>query len=193
MSIGLFEYNRKEIAAGSNVSVNSRTVNGTAIILSEGLIREISIVTLGADKNTNAAFFQQQGNKPLEQKMSELTIEEMKAELEKVNKEVAEMESAKLAAEKALADERNANRLKEVKALFSEFGTTITDEQALPYIELSADSFAAVAKDMRSLKPKVSSALFQEQAKSADNGTEHKESILNASSIYAKRQAAMLS
>lgn len=58
MSIGLFDV-RTEVVPPTvaPVTVNGQTLTGPLTVLRGGLVREVSIVTLGADRGTNAAFF----------------------------------------------------------------------------------------------------------------------------------------
>lgn len=97
--------------------------------------------------------------------------------------------SAKLSAEaeqsKALFDRANALetelksfkasvRLEAVKALFADLNKDYSEDAGLVYQGMSDESFAAVAADLRSLKPvNFSAALFQETAvKGKENATE---------------------
>ncbi len=103
--------------------------------------------------------------------------------------QIVEDLSAKLSAEaeqsKALFDRANALetelksfkasvRLEAVKALFADLNKDYSEAAGLVYQCMSDESFAAVASDLRSLKPvNFSAALFQETAvKGKENATE---------------------
>lgn len=103
--------------------------------------------------------------------------------------QIVEDLSAKLSAEaeqsKALFDRANALetelksfkasvRLEAVKALFADLNKDYSEDAGLVYQGMSDESFAAVASDLRSLKPvNFSAALFQETAvKGKENATE---------------------
>jgi len=62
MSIGLFEYNELWVAAGSSLMVNGQLFNGPLTVLQNGRVREVSIVSLGADANTDAQLFSAPAN-----------------------------------------------------------------------------------------------------------------------------------
>lgn len=54
LSVGLYAFTEQVIPAGQNVTVNSRQVSGPVTVLRNGHIREISVVTLGADPDAKA-------------------------------------------------------------------------------------------------------------------------------------------
>ena len=64
MSVGLYGFREDTILLGQVATVNSRTVHGPATVLRGGTVREVSIVTLGADPRATARLFGQ-GVKPL--------------------------------------------------------------------------------------------------------------------------------
>ena len=151
MSLGGFDYTEIEYPAGATVVVNGRTVTGPVTILSNAMLREGSIVALGADRETSASFFGQppasypnRAEAPTTMKDGNIMpeIEALKAELEAA-KATIQQQATQL---KAMSD---AHRTSDVQALFSAIGREFTPEKAAPYIELSAASFAAVAADMR--------------------------------------------
>lgn len=57
MSVGLFAFTSEVIPAGRSVMVNGKSFDGPVTVLRNGQVREVSIVTLGADADTDAAFF----------------------------------------------------------------------------------------------------------------------------------------
>jgi hypothetical protein len=62
MSVGVYDFNEELVPAGRPVTVNGQSFTGPICVLRSGVIRECSIVTLGADGDTSAAFFSQPGN-----------------------------------------------------------------------------------------------------------------------------------
>ena len=63
MSVGLYSFREDTIPSGQVATVNSRTVMGPATVLRNGVVREVSLVTLGADPHATARLFGQ-GVKP---------------------------------------------------------------------------------------------------------------------------------
>jgi hypothetical protein len=59
MSIGLFGYTEEVYPAGHAVTVNGKAMTGPVVVLRNGKVREVSIVTLGADHNTDVRMFKQ--------------------------------------------------------------------------------------------------------------------------------------
>lgn len=57
MSIGLFDYTEEDVPRGQTRVVNNQLVAGPVTVLRNGKVRECSVVTLGADPQTSAAFF----------------------------------------------------------------------------------------------------------------------------------------
>lgn len=60
MSIGLFDANEEFVATGKTVAVNGQTFTGPVTVLRDGIVREVSICTLGADAATTAQMFSSQ-------------------------------------------------------------------------------------------------------------------------------------
>ena len=57
LSVGLYGYSERVLDAGQVAIVNGRTVSGPVSILRRGTVREVSIVTLGADYESSARLF----------------------------------------------------------------------------------------------------------------------------------------
>ena len=64
MSIGLFNFTEEFVPAGQVVTVGGKTVPGPVTVLKRGVIRECSIVTLGADSATSARLFSSASTHP---------------------------------------------------------------------------------------------------------------------------------
>lgn len=56
LSIGLFGFSETQLSQGQSTTVNGRAVVGPITILRGGLVREVSVVTLGADRGASARF-----------------------------------------------------------------------------------------------------------------------------------------
>lgn len=59
LSVGIYGYTVDRVAKGKSVAVNGQTFEGPIDVIRDGHVREVSIVTLGADPNTNTKFFHQ--------------------------------------------------------------------------------------------------------------------------------------
>ena len=57
LSVGLYGYSEQMLDAGQAATVNGRTLSGPVAILRRGTVREVSIVTLGADYESSARLF----------------------------------------------------------------------------------------------------------------------------------------
>lgn len=86
MSVGLFGFNEMYVRAGASVQVNGQEFPGPVTVLSGGKVREVSVVALGADPNTEAQFFNAQFTTPQENSSMDLNaltarVAELTAEL----------------------------------------------------------------------------------------------------------------
>ena len=147
-SMGVFDYAFEDVPSGQAFEINGVTAYGPATILRNGYLREGSIVALGADKTTSATFFHQRASSaPISPKEgatmpTKEEFDELKTELAALKVQLAEKDAALLAA-------TTAQRTVEVKELFSAIGREFDPAKAAPYIALSADSFAAIAADLK--------------------------------------------
>ena len=57
MSVGLYSFTTESIPAGKSVNVNGQVFSGPLRVLRKGQVREVSIVTLGADPKTAVQVF----------------------------------------------------------------------------------------------------------------------------------------
>lgn len=185
----------------SVVEVNGQSfkVNG---VFRNASVREVSFVPAGADPNTRAIAFEQQELSITESTMSNEMQEKVDsvtalnadlqlklAAVQADHLQVVEDLNAKLAAEveqsKVLLNRANAleSELKAfkasvredaVKALFADLNKDYSETAALAYLNMSDEMFAAVATDLRSLKPvHLNSDLFKETAvKGKETATE---------------------
>lgn len=164
MSMGVFDYSIEDVPAGKTLTVNTREVSGPAMVLRGAVLREGSIVALGADKHTNASFFSNRACAPISQKEgapmpTQAEFDELKAKLELAEAKLSEQATQ-------LAEAMQAKREGEVKALFSDIGREFSAESAKVYMGLAADSFTALAADLRanhkpaSLPPSLTQSTF---------------------------------
>lgn len=147
-SIGVFDYAFEEVPSGQTFQINGQTAQGPATVLRNGYLREGSIVALGADKTTSATFFHQRASSaPISPKEgapmpTQIEFDELKTELAAIKALLAEKDAALLAA-------TTAQRTVEVKELFTAIGRDFDADKAAPYVALSAESFAAIAADLK--------------------------------------------
>lgn len=89
MSIGLYGYNELYVPAGKSETVNGQQFQGPVTVLQNGKVREVSVVALGADPNTDAQFFNAPTSTPREKNMDlkQLTdkVAELSAQLKAAN------------------------------------------------------------------------------------------------------------
>ncbi|NEX17982.1 MAG: hypothetical protein C1943_15525 [Halochromatium sp.] len=172
-------------------------------------MREVSVVTLGADANTNASFFSANVGRvafpgdppahllaPPSQEANPMPdAPDHQARIDALTAQVADLTSALDAAktdaataQQALADHQLSARKREVQALFSELGREFTEESAATYLSLPDDAFSAIAADLRASKPKAPAHLFSEQA-TGEPG-QGSAPTFNTTDIYANRRVA---
>lgn len=147
-SMGVFDYSLEDFPDGKTFQINGQTAQGPATVLRNGYLREGSIVAIGADKTTSATFFHQRASSaPISPKEgatmpTKEEFDELKTELAALKVQLAEKDAALLAA-------TTAQRTVEVKELFSAIGREFDPAKAAPYVALSAESFVAIAADLK--------------------------------------------
>lgn len=166
MSVGISDYSVEDLPAGKQAEVNGRNFSGPVTILRGARLDEVSIVPIGADRKTSAAFFDR---KETDMDVVKLTadVARLTAQSETDRAEIARLTAALAAADAErtrLADEaakaaRDA-RLVAVRALFSDIGKEATDEAVAPYASMSAEAFEAVAAELRAAKKRPPASLF---------------------------------
>jgi len=205
MSIGL--YGVKEVARikdGETLSINGRQVVGPITVLRGGTVRETSVVTLGADSATNAAFFaahdaedsQSLTNTVGDNNMTEEQLTARVTELTALVTQLtarAEAAEAQATAELARADElqaelatlRTEQRRAEVVAALTAAGEPTTDSDVVPYLSMAQEQWTAV-KTLLSRHGGTRDHLFTEQATGGDSSGV----VIDAGAIYAARRVA---
>jgi len=111
MSVGLYAFTREFIPAGKSVPVNGQTFNGPVYVLRNGQVREVSIVTLGADPRTTSKFFDLSTGDPC----MNTTSEQLAAQVAELTAQVAG-HAAALAAARADGATGERDRIKAVQA-----------------------------------------------------------------------------
>lgn len=197
MSIGLFGSRIDELPAGSDpIEVNGEQLEGPLLMLRGGTIREVSVVALGADANTNAEFFSaglarhlssNEGSTMPDADDKTAKIEALEAKIDALMADVDQHKARADAAEAALNDTKLAARTSEVKALFDTLGREYTEAAAAHYMSLEDEAFAAIAADLKQAKPRANDSLFNEQA---TGDPTRKAKTLSAESIYENRRAS---
>lgn len=197
MSVGLYEPRVERLdKPEQSVTVNGRVFTGPGFVLRDGRVREVSIVALGADRQTNAQFFSAGSPRPSTPEEPAMPdpnpdlqarVDALQAQVTDLSTQLQAATERATSAEKALADERTAARTFAVRQLFAELGREATDEAIKPYVALSAEAFDAVARDLRAMKPRAGEHLFQEHA-TGEAGATPPAKLLSASEIYAQRR-----
>lgn len=169
LSVGLHAELR-EIAPGAGPILINGQALAVAAVFERPLIREVSFVAIGADPDTTASQLSatlaqpptlkgtlQMSRTPEDQTL----IETLQADTERLQTELADMK-------KRHADAATAQRQADIAALFTDLGRE-APANIDPYLNMSADSFAVYASDLRAANKtarKADSALFGSQAQS---------------------------
>lgn len=177
LSVGIYGMNFEDVSPGNSVTVNGREFKGPITVLRGGTVREVSVVALGSDAETNAAFFSARsattktGDDPM-------TIEQLQAQVAALTAQVAELTAARDRAKAdldardvkiveltaAIDQARRDARTTEVKALFSEIGQEFSEDAAKPYLNLDADTFSAISAQLKARAPQLPAHLRQQAA-----------------------------
>jgi hypothetical protein len=113
MSVGLYDFKVEMVGKGKTVSVNGREFEGPITVLRNGVVREVSVVTLGADPNTDSQFFHLPSGTP--EGASSMELEELRAEVARLTAEAAKTPEL-LAAARAEGAEAERKRIQSVEA-----------------------------------------------------------------------------
>lgn len=146
--------------------VNGQTL-AVKTIFAHAAVREVSFVPMGADPNTFVTAFAAD-LAPNEEPALSTELESQIAALQQQNADLqtqlAAEKAAREAAESAVAGIMAQARLTAVKALFADLSKEFSDEAAKPYLAIPDEAFAALAADLRALKPTIDPALTQQVA-----------------------------
>lgn len=182
-SVGLYDATQDEVD-DAQVELNGRTLDGPLTVLRGGVIREISILPLGADRHTTSQFFG--ANQAEEPSAQDSNLAELEEQLRQVQQENA-------ALKKELLDLKLSERSKNVRELFSQVGIEYSDAAAKPYLEMGAELFRSISQDMiRASGFKKDANLFTEVAVADANpepSAAVKLTVAGAYSNYMKSQS----
>jgi len=171
LSIGIFNALSEPLPQGSSATVNGQSVQGPLNIYRNGIIREVSIVTLGADTTTHVAIFNQPESTSMELNAALAQISELQGQKDtlsallnttQIELKVQTEECARLKAELEKAH-RDA-RLADIQRDFAALGFEPTEEDTASYLTLSADQYNKVMGHLKNIRLKIPESYFREQA-----------------------------
>jgi hypothetical protein len=196
-SIGLFNFRELFLPSGQTMSVNGRDVTGPITVLQGGTIREVSIVTLGADLDTTTQFFDQ----PDDGDGDPMNLAELQAQVATLTASVASLTTERDAAVASLAESTaaaaaaaKAARTAAVAQLAVDTGETFSDAERDVYLSMSQAQFDAAGASMRAMViryKKINPGLFKDEA-TGDPGTKETKATFSVGDVYAKRAKAAL-
>jgi len=194
MSVGLFEATHEDVPPGKSIDCNGQSVIGPVVVLRHGIVREISIVALGADKQTSASFFTaHKGKITTEVQMTDTPeISALKAQVEELGVKLKAAEDRAADAENKTKEVMLAARRAEVITLFNEIGKEVTDASVSVYLSMGDDAWAAIAKDLKAAtatEREDRSHLFSEQATGDPVQRDERPPTINTADIYTARRA----
>jgi regulator of replication initiation timing len=166
-SVGLFGGGLERLAEAEDI--NGRRFEAGVYALRGAEIREVSIVSLGADKNTHARFFTPKEENSMADNAQEIIdlksqLSAMREQAQALTQERDALRTRLEAVEAEVKAQHKAARLEAVRGLFSAIGREYSEEAAGPYMEMSAEGFAAVSADLRGMLGADSNGLFREVA-----------------------------
>lgn len=159
MSVGLFDYRSEFIPAQQRIEVNGRQFDGPVVVLRGGRVREVSVVALGADADTEVSMFTQPTHPEGAPPMSDAPtarVAELEAEVSALKTELTTLRDEKAARDAT----EHAAALAALMAALGKEG----DEAAAPYKALTAPQLKALAADLAPVKSAAPETLFRELA-----------------------------
>lgn len=167
-SMGLYGGHFTRLEA--ETSINGRPFAAGVEVLRGAEVREVSIVALGADKNTSAHVFKpNQESRPVADQTQ--TINDLTAQLDAMRGQVQALTSERDTLQGRVAElegqvqaQRQATRLSAVRELFAGIGREFSEDAARPYAAMSDEAFAAVSADLRAMLQVRGAGMFQELA-----------------------------
>ena len=158
----------EEVSNGKSVVVNGQTFEGPITVFRQNRIREFTICTTGADRNTSINAFS--GKQQTKQEDTNVTELEQAKEAQKQAEKQRDDALAEL--NKFKADQRAEN----IASLQKELNTTFSAEDLKSYTDMDDAVFAFTAKQLRqfsgkqeSQKQGLPSHLFSHQANGGEN------------------------
>jgi hypothetical protein len=167
-----------EIPPDVTVTVNGQQLQGPLMIARQSEIFESSITSIPVDGSTSAQVFSNDSTDQIEIEIRKgahdmsKTVEQLQADLDKVNAEIAtrelELKAATDAAnakiEGAMAENKKLKdgiRETAVKSMFVATGMEFSAESAKQYMSMTDEQFCAVSADMTKTRPKPDPAFFK--------------------------------
>jgi len=161
----------EEFGQGVSVTVNGQSFTGPVAVFRNNRIREFTICSTGADRNTAIKAF---SGKPSQQPQQEDT---KVTELEQLKADNQQLKTERDAAQTELKQFKAQKRNDDIAALETELKTQFSAEDKAAYTAMDDSSFSFTAKQLRQFSGKNSPAnagpsnLFTHQAK-ADESNE---------------------
>lgn len=206
MSIGIFRSKTQFYEADEEVEVNGQKFSGPVAVMRNGLVREVSVLPLGADDETNAQFFSALPKPKSESSGSETgdsnmpTIEELTAQVADLTKQVKSLSEDLAAAvtraeeaEQKIEDAKLKARKDAIENLFKTVGQEYDDDTIAPILEMSEAAFGVFAASLKKANErKLPGDLFRETATEGEDDSDTREkgkgASLNVIDIYNRRR-----
>jgi hypothetical protein len=183
MSVGVYPGSIEEVSKGQKVKVNGQQFSGPVTVFRNNRIRETSFCALGAATDTGAQVFSvdgdnasQPGANEMDQAEHDRIVADLNGKLTKTTEDLATANTQLKATgdrltalETAQKTKETAERTEQVKALFKAKAIEFSELAAKPYVEMTAEQFAAVSAQMAP-KPKLDPKLVENQAKTGTHG-----------------------
>lgn len=155
----------EEVSQGKTVTVNGQVFEGPITIFRQNRIREFTICSTGADRNTSIKAFSGKANpNPTIKEDTDVDLEQAQAKIQELEQKNAQLEAD---VKKFAAEKREA----EITALSAETKTEFSAEEKAEMVKLDDSAFAFSAAQIRkfsanstSQKPALPSHLTQHQA-----------------------------
>lgn len=154
----------EEVSQGQKVTVNGQTFEGPIAIFRNNRIREFTICSTGADRNTSIQAFSAKNQNPTED--TDVT------ELEQTKQALKQAEQERDAARKELQEFKATKRTEDIEALAADLKTQFSAEDKAIYQNMDDATFAFTAKNMRQFSSKPSDQQ-QQKAPLASYLTQH--------------------
>jgi hypothetical protein len=190
MSVGIFGAKASEIASGETETINGRELTGPVRVLRKGRVREVSVVPLGADGDTQAAFFHASSKETEANAMPNepAELDELKRKVQSLTDALTAEKARADTAEAALDEYRLSARRAEIERLSADTGIKFdaTERKQLEGIEEGV--FEMMGRKLRDFR---NSDLFHATLAGEKVKPQPPAALsLSASEIYAKRRVA---
>ena len=175
MSIGVYGFTVDEVPPGKTITVNGAEISGPAAVLREGTLREVSIVSIGADPKTST-HFQSAGATSMTTQNQDQAVrlaaenEQLKAKAASDAARITDLEAEIKGLKEAAATAQLSARTTEVKALFAELGREYSDEAAAVYLKMDDATYTALSADLRKSRPQLPADLQRNFAAAPQGG-----------------------